>query len=303
MSDTALAHDELHDIQGLVTTGYGHLICSRFVFLQIQEPGQAREWLKQLLPEITTSGRRPPRTPKPQVALNLALTHGGLARLGLPDGALNAFPREFQAGMAGGERPRVLGDTGDSDPASWDMGGPNNETFHLLLLIYALNDDALMAKYAALEPGFEAGGLKIVYAQDTGRISEKEPFGFRDGISQPYMEGSPGACPHGETPINAGEFLLGYRNAYDTIAPTPILAAGLDTQNILPLLPAPVPARLAKTSGATAVIWFFGNWRRMWMASGTMSNCRRSWWEKRRTGRLPSGLPPKWWDAGPVVHP
>src|SRR4029079_18761343 len=40
---------------------------------------------------------------------------------------------------------------------------------------------------------------------------EKEPFGFRDGISHPAIEGSgiPGTNPQ-EQPLKAGEFVLGY---------------------------------------------------------------------------------------------
>ena len=40
---------------------------------------------------------------------------------------------------------------------------------------------------------------------------EKEPFGFKDGISHPAIEGSgvPGTNPH-EVPLKAGEFVLGY---------------------------------------------------------------------------------------------
>jgi Dyp-type peroxidase family len=40
---------------------------------------------------------------------------------------------------------------------------------------------------------------------------EREAFGFRDGISQPAIEGTdiPGSNPH-ESPLKAGEFVLGY---------------------------------------------------------------------------------------------
>src|ERR1051325_9219666 len=41
------------------------------------------------------------------------------------------FPREFQEGMASGERPRVLGDTGDSDPTKWDIGAPQQGDMNL----------------------------------------------------------------------------------------------------------------------------------------------------------------------------
>ena len=41
--------------------------------------------------------------------------------------------------------------------------------------------------------------------------SGREPFGFRDGIAHPAVEGSgiPGSNSH-EAPFKAGEFVLGY---------------------------------------------------------------------------------------------
>jgi Dyp-type peroxidase family len=237
MSDTELNREELADIQGLVTSGYGNLKCSRFLFLQVQQTERVRAWLAQLWPQITTSSYRPRGTPRPDSALNIALTCKGLHALGLPQEAVEMFPREFQEGMASGERPRVLGDTEDSDPAKWDIGAPQKGDIHLLLLLYAHNNEALNHLYRRLEPDFETGGLKILYMQDTGRISDTEPFGFRDGISQPVIAGSPGKSEPAEIPINAGEFVLGYRNGYDTIPPSPTLPATLDADNILPTLP------------------------------------------------------------------
>ncbi len=144
------------------------------------------------------------------------------------------FAREFQEGMASGERPRVLGDTGDSAPELWDMGGPNNEPFHLLLMMYAQDDTVLTDVQNRLMPAVQTGNLKIVYEQSTGRISNKEPFGFEDGVSQPFIAGSPGKCTPGETPVNAGEFLFGYRNGYDTVSTSPTVPASADPNAILP---------------------------------------------------------------------
>ncbi len=233
-SDTQLRREELPDIQGLVTSGYGHLTCSLFMFLQIGSPEQARAGLKQLLPFITTSAYRPSGEPKPTFGFNIAFTYEGLRLLGLPPESLAMFAREFQEGMASGERPRVLGDTGDSAPDKWDMGGPNNPPFHLLLMLYAEGDEVLTEVRNRLLPAIETGGLKIVYEQDTGRISNKEPFGFEDGISQPFISGSPGKCTPGDTPVNAGEFVFGYRNGYDMIPTSPTVPASADTNALLP---------------------------------------------------------------------
>jgi len=55
-------------------------------------------------------------------------------------------------------------------------------------------------------------GIEAIWRQDCHALpNEKEPFGFRDGISHPAIEGSgiPGTNPQ-EQPLKAGEFVLGY---------------------------------------------------------------------------------------------
>ena len=50
-----------------------------------------------------------------------------------------------------------------------------------------------------------------------------EPFGFRDGISQPVVEGLPGAAPAAADRVAAGEFVLGYPNEYRLYTDRPLL--------------------------------------------------------------------------------
>ncbi|MFL6415153.1 MAG: Dyp-type peroxidase, partial [Bryobacteraceae bacterium] len=55
-------------------------------------------------------------------------------------------------------------------------------------------------------------GITAIWRQDCHAApDDKEPFGFRDGISHPAIEGSgiPGSNPQ-ELPLKAGEFVLGY---------------------------------------------------------------------------------------------
>src|SRR5689334_8100549 len=55
-------------------------------------------------------------------------------------------------------------------------------------------------------------GIEAIWRQDCHALpDEKEPFGFKDGISHPAIEGSgiPGTNPH-EQPLKAGEFVIGY---------------------------------------------------------------------------------------------
>ena len=57
-------------------------------------------------------------------------------------------------------------------------------------------------------------GIKTIWRQNCyASTTGKEPFGFRDGISHPAVEGSgiPGTNPR-DPPLKAGEFVLGYRD-------------------------------------------------------------------------------------------
>jgi Dyp-type peroxidase family len=62
-----------------------------------------------------------------------------------------------------------------------------------------------------------------IWRQDVYALpNEREPFGFKDGIGQPAIEGSgiPGNNPH-EVPIKAGEFVLGYQDETGDVSPVP----------------------------------------------------------------------------------
>jgi Dyp-type peroxidase family len=69
----------------------------------------------------------------------------------------------------------------------------------------------------------ELPGVELIWRQDcyqlpTGRTS----FGFKDGIGQPDIEGSPvPPLTRLEQPIKAGEFILGYPDETGTPAPMP----------------------------------------------------------------------------------
>ncbi len=69
----------------------------------------------------------------------------------------------------------------------------------------------------------ELSGVSAIWRLDCHALpTEKEAFGFRDGISHPAVEGSgiPGSNPR-EQPIKAGEFLLGYPNELGELPPMP----------------------------------------------------------------------------------
>jgi hypothetical protein len=82
------------DVQGLVGSGYGRLPEALFLGLQVVDGAAGRALLADLLPDLTTmAGSREGR------ALNVAISHAGLARLGVPEEALAGFSLEFAGEM------------------------------------------------------------------------------------------------------------------------------------------------------------------------------------------------------------
>ena len=66
-------------------------------------------------------------------------------------------------------------------------------------------------------------GVAPIWQQDTYVLpNERTSFGFKDGISNPAIEGSgiPGTNPH-EEPFKAGEFVLGYPDETGDLPPMP----------------------------------------------------------------------------------
>src|ERR1700726_2312014 len=120
------------DIQGLVRFGHGHLTEAAFLLLRIENAAAARAWLAAA---PVTSARD--ANPLPDTALQVAVTSGGLRRLGLAEDAIAGFSDEFLSGMAGEDnRSRRLGDIGDNSPSRWAWGGAGQEP-DVLVMLYA----------------------------------------------------------------------------------------------------------------------------------------------------------------------
>src|SRR5205085_8655466 len=121
---------ELNDIQGLLIHGRAHGF-ARYIFLRIDVPEDGRRWLGHLVGELTTAERRPDPI---SATVNVALTHAGLAAIGVPSTSLESFPEEFRAGMPA--RRHLLGDVGPSSPEHWS-GGLGTPDLHAMLVVFA----------------------------------------------------------------------------------------------------------------------------------------------------------------------
>lgn len=271
---------DLFDIQGNIVKAYGrfNFIKARYIFYRIHKEVEGRKFIKSLLQHITTSeawGEN--KIPTPKVTTNIAFTYSGLKHLGLPRQSLQSFPEEFVMGMKA--RRNILGDDGPSAPEKWDSiwnneaeqtqetdgwtpiwqdESPvdvwisiNGATLEIVEERYQLICGLVAQSQGGIEQLTGLSGPNNDYQEASavldaqGNPTPKEHFGYTDGISDPYFEGSirnevtvigggkPKRAPEG-TPVNSldswepletGEFILGYRDESKEypIAPEPRL--------------------------------------------------------------------------------
>ena len=186
-----------------------------------------RALLAWLLPQVTTAAPFAADT-----ALQVAFTPSGLRGLGLPDRVMDRFSAEFREGMASPNRSRFLGDVAESDPLRWAWGKPQGPPIDCLTLLYAASPDILERRQADLKGRLAELGVSEVTELGTLELANQEPFGFRDGISQPIIAGLPKATGNQRT-VPAGEFVLGYPNARGQLTDRPMLPSADDPRRLL----------------------------------------------------------------------
>lgn len=281
---------ELDDIQGLVARGYGRLRAARFLGLQFGSANGAREWLDTLAGQLTTAVD----DPRDQ-AVQVALTHGGLLSLGLPPAIAAQFAPEFREGMVTEHRRRVLGDLGTDAPENWRWGGEANPRIDALLMLYAADEVGLDALAGAQTGELARASIEIVVSLDTTDIGNVEPFGFRDGISQPVPAGV-GRDGRRDDTIRAGEFVLGYANEYGLLTDRPLVEAATDPRNLLPADSAGSADRDLGRNGSYLVVRQLeqdvrGFWRFMEERAGSGAESGPIGLAAKMVGRWPGGAP------------
>lgn len=252
--------------------------------------------------------------------MNLAVTWSGLKALGLPAEALETFPEEFRDGMSA--RADILGDEDVSAPESWEFGGSSGpaaqEELHLLLMLYGTTEAEVTALLELQRARLEAGGLRVLHTQRAARRKNSEGhviehFGFRDGISQPQLEGFTDpkhTAPDHGGPVKLGEFLLGYENEYAEVPQTPEVPASLDASGVLP------PGREAgwKELGKNGSFLVMRKLRQdveafeqfleahKSIAVGETDEQKKQWLAAKLMGRWPNGAPLKPGEDTPPAH-
>lgn len=282
---------ELNDIQGLVTTGYGHLDYAAYVVIRFgTDAKRSREWLAAIADEVSSAKPWPKdasgKTIKPDHAIAIGLTYHGLKALALPDSALESFPEDFRAGMADPQRSRILGDTGESAPKHWDFGG-DADAFHVLLVILTGTEAfrgeliQLHTSRAALHGASVTGQLLAQRLPDS-----KEHFGWVDGIAHPIIRSSPRTSDVSDARIAAGEFVMGYTNQYGNIPAAPRLNGEDIGKNGTYLV-------FRKLHQDVAAFWkFVAEQAELLMGNDSRTPQERQLWlASKMVGRWPSGVP------------
>lgn len=217
-----MADLDLADIQGLILQSYKMPLVRHFV-LKIDNPERAKHFVGGLVngdsnssPQITTGLFSDGNA---DYCLNIGFTSTGLTALQLPTASLESFPKEFVQGSAA--RATHLGDTGDSAPEHW-KGKLGTPEAHVLLTLSAQASEILESVTAILRQLFTGAVTELSHHDGKALPDNLTHFGYKDGFSQPTIEGGPPPIfPDPLHPAPAGEFLLGHRNP-DFNYPVPI---------------------------------------------------------------------------------
>jgi Dyp-type peroxidase family len=210
MAAEETARLELDDIQAGVVRPRPAPYAATYILVRIDDRRAGKELMRRLASVVTSAAN--PGGPAADTGVSVALTYQGLKALGLREDSLSSFAWEFRQGMAA--RARELGDDGESSPEKWEKPLGTSDV-HVVIVAVSRDKATLETALERARKAYkELPGITAIWRQDCHALpDEKEPFGFKDGISHPAVEGSgiPGTNPH-EAPLKAGEFVLGYRD-------------------------------------------------------------------------------------------
>jgi len=200
---------QLDRVQGNILPGFG-AASQAFLWLHFPSEAGGRRWLRDLIPDVASgarvsadkqkrrwSGYAPDRPA--MVWVNVAFSRAGLEALGAS--GVDEFSAAFREGMAA-----RAGRLRDPDPEGWLLGGAGAPATHALLIVAAESRERLDAEIARQRTRLTRHGVRDVLSGSPdheicrgdvlpGRFSKHEHFGFRDGISQPALDGSDNTMP------------------------------------------------------------------------------------------------------------
>ncbi|MBL7496290.1 Dyp-type peroxidase [Frankia sp. CNm7] len=199
---------QLDDIQRGVLSPRPTPYAATYLLFRVDDPAHGRELMRRVSTVATSAAE--PVSPLGSTWVSVALTCHGLRALGVPEPVLATFAWEFRQGMAG--RATALGDVGESGPENWEAP-LGTSAVHVVLLAVAPDAARLQTAIDRARPAYDhLSGVTAIWRQDCYTLpTETEHFGYRDGVSQPAVEGSGIAGSNTlQVPLKAGEFVLGY---------------------------------------------------------------------------------------------
>ena len=167
-----------------------------------------------MIPQVTTGARWSP--PGPPSTLNIAFTYTGMEALGVPEPSLLSFPSDFRTGVI--DRAAKIGDVGDSDPKQWRgrLGEP--AVVHAIVTVHAKTGDELHRTTAAVLSAGRGAMTEISRFDGQTFPDGVVHFGYKDGISQPRMEGlREDAHPDSQPLTPTGSLVLGYPSQFENL--------------------------------------------------------------------------------------
>jgi len=199
---------DVSDIQATILRPRPSPYKGEYVLLRIDEAVQGREMLRRIIPYVAPAEDW--WTPSIPAWLGIAFTYQGLKALGLPKLYLDSFPEEFRQGMAA--RAEILNDFGGNAPSNWESPFGTSDV-HIALAIYSKDDKSLQdVLELARQSHSDLPKVSVIYNMKFSELpGGRNPFGFRDGLHNPHIEGSGANPPPGlGATVKAGEFILGY---------------------------------------------------------------------------------------------
>ncbi len=199
---------ELDDIQSGVLRPRPTPFAATYIILRIDECDAGRDLMRRLSTVVASAAQA--AGSERDTWVSVALSFQGLQALRVPQASLESFSPQFQQGMAA--RAKFLKDEGDNSPENWEKPLGSADV-HVVIAAVSPDSKRLEVALDRARKTYQGmSGVTAIWRQDCHALpDEKEPFGFKDGISHPAIEGSgiPGSNPR-EVPLKAGEFVLGY---------------------------------------------------------------------------------------------
>jgi Dyp-type peroxidase family len=242
---------DVQDIQNFVLNPVAFPF-ARYCFFTFPTPAGGRAFIGELATMVTDAVHHchesgAPITEEKPLEISVALSFNGLRALDVPPRTLASFPLEFIQGMHARGRD-VLVDRGESDPANWEtmwldgsvhawvaiqnswpkgftavQAKAKRDEVHAIILEVA-------QRTGVTQRAFQDAGALIV--DSSGLPTDREHFGYSDGIGNPDIRGSGWPSPpgsgkrtkHGWEPLAPGEFVLGHEDEAGEmpIAPVPV---------------------------------------------------------------------------------